>query len=201
MMRIQMEGMPPDKIMKALLLLDDGVEAALEGSAGIAAQILPYQAAALCILARQYDREGARLLDIGTAAGYSASVMAQAAPGAEVVTLNPAAHEVEAARRNLERWANARVVRAASWDYLADYRDPHLDMVFVDADHKRVAEDVPWWRWLTEGGLMLFHDYSAEACPPVREAVDGMAEALGRGPDILIVDDGGIGMAGFYKRR
>jgi predicted O-methyltransferase YrrM len=199
MMRIQMEDMSPDKIIEALLLLDDDVEEALENSVGIEAQILPYQAAALYVLARQYDLAGARLLDIGTAAGYSASVMAQAAPKAEIVTLNPAAHEVEAARRNLERWPNARVVQSTSWAYLSDYGGPFLGMIFVDGDHRRVADDIPWWRWVEAGGLLLFHDYSTGACPPVYESVNGLAEALGRGLDVLIVDDRGIGMAGFYS--
>lgn len=198
MMRIKMEDMAPDKIMAALLLLDDGVEDALKDSASIEAQILPYQAAALYVLVGQYDREDAHLLDIGTAAGYSASVMAQAAPKAEIVTLNPAGHEVKAARRNLGRWPNVRLVQAASWDYLESYGGPFLDVIFVDGDHKRVAEDVPWWRWLAEGGLMLFHDYSPAACPPVYEAVNALGEVLGRGPDVLVLDDGGIGMAGFY---
>jgi len=46
-MRIEMEDMTPDKIIAALLLLDGSVAEALENSAGVEAQILPYQAAAL----------------------------------------------------------------------------------------------------------------------------------------------------------
>lgn len=167
---------------------------ALKNSAHIRGQLEPYQAAALFALARKHD--GGNILEIGTLIGYSASLIAQAAPNAEIATLNSAAHEIEAARHNLAEWPNVQVIQAISWDYLESYVGPMLNMVFVDGDHKRVARDVPWWDWVAEGGLMLFHDYSPEKCPPVYAAVNGLAEALGRGPDVLLMDDQGVGMAG-----
>src|SRR3990172_3671056 len=53
------------------------------------AQLLPWQAAALYVLAQPYDRKGARILEIGTAGGFSAAVMALGAPPAQTTTLNP----------------------------------------------------------------------------------------------------------------
>ncbi|HML23514.1 MAG TPA: class I SAM-dependent methyltransferase [Aggregatilinea sp.] len=167
-------------------------------------EIAAYQAAVLYALARQYDYEGAHLLEIGTALGFSASVLAQAAPHAHITTLNPREDESAAARLNLGVFPNVTVVAAASWDYLAHYRLPLLDLVFVDGDHARVRRDLPWWNLLRPGGLMVFHDYSPEgtyrACPPVFEALNEFAELLGRAFDVLVVDDGGVGMAGFYRR-
>jgi hypothetical protein len=50
------------------------------------------------------------------------------------------------------------------------------------------------------GGLMIFHDYSEKACPPVYEAVNGLADALYRPkPNVCIVDSDLNGMAAFYK--
>jgi len=63
--------------------------------------------------------------------------------------------------------------------------------------------DLPWWDWLNADGLFLFHDYSPKGsyreCPPVYEAVNEFAKLLGRELDVKVVDDGGAGMAGFYK--
>jgi len=159
----------------------------------------PFQVAALFALAAQYN--GGNILEIGTFIGHSASIMAQAAPEAKIITLNHAAHEVEEAVRNLREWPNIEVVQALSWDYLDTYGNPMLDMVFVDGDHKRVVRDLPWWGWLEKDGLMLFHDYSPKLCPPVYNAVNRLGEMLGREPDVMVMDDEGRGMAGFYNRE
>ena len=51
---------------------------------------------------------------------------------------------------------------------------------------------------------MIFHDYSPlgsrRHCPPVFEGVNELAERLGRKPDVLIIDDGQVGMAGFVRQ-
>lgn len=185
------------RLMEVILMQCPDAEKALENSARIRGQLEPYQAAVLFALAQRYD--GGRILEIGTLHGYSASIIAQAAPEAEIITLNSAGHEMEIARRNLAEWANVEVKQAVSWELLETYEGPEWNMVFVDGDHKRVARDVPWWDWVAEGGLILFHDYSPMRCPPVYEAVNGLGETLGREPDILIMDDEEIGMAGFYK--
>lgn len=188
-----------EALLKAIFAQCPEAEAAIEKSRHIKGQMETYQVAALFALATQYD--GGNILEIGTFIGHSASIMAQAAPRARIVTLNSAAHEVKTARHNLGQWPNVKVAQAISWDYLDTYDGPPLDMIFVDGDHKRAVKDLPWWAWLADGGLMLFHDYSRERCPPVYEAVNGLGKMLGREPDVLIVDDQEIGMAGFYNRE
>ena len=93
----------------------------------------------------------------------------------------------------------------ASWSYLAGYKGPAFDVVFVDGDHKQVARDLPWFNWIHPGGLMLFHDYSpaesTHACPPVYDVVNARAIRLGRELDVLLVDDTLAGIAGFYKQK
>lgn len=168
-------------------------------------EIALYQAAALYALTQDFDEAGCNILEIGTALGFSAAVIAQAAPAAHVVTLNPNADECKLARKNLASFKNVEVKQMKSIDYLVNYSGPKLDMVFVDGDHARVAFDFPWFNWLTTGGLMLFHDYSPSdtprACPPVYDGLNHMAAALGHVFDVLIVDDTGVGMAGFYRKE
>jgi len=97
-----------------------------------------------------------------------------------------------------------RLVPARSWDYLAAYAGPELDLVFVDGDHGLVVRDLPWFNWLRLNGLLLFHDYTPASsgkrpCAPVYETVRVFGDMLGREPDVLVVDDQGDGMAGFYR--
>lgn len=169
--------------------------------------IAEYQAAALYAAARPYNTKGARILEIGTFEGYSAHVLAQACPLAHITTLNPKEWERELARVHLQ---GKRVTLRGdlSWDYLARHlkyhRDLPYDVIFVDGDHKEIKRDLPWFDQVREGGLMIFHDYSpAETprpCPPVYDALNAMSKALGRQFDVLVVDDTGVGMAGFIRR-
>lgn len=166
-------------------------------------EIYTYQAACLFTLAKAYNWSGTNILEFGTYYGFSAAVLAQATPLAQIVTLNPTEWEQQAAAENLRRWKNVEVKLSTSQELLKGYNGPVLDLIFVDGDHKRIQEDLPWWNWLAPGGLMLFHDYSPEGskrqCPPVWRALHEFAEQIGREPDVLIVDDGLAGMAGWYK--
>lgn len=179
------------------------VRTALRKSKRIRAQILPYQAAALFELASHYNSDGSEILEIGTADGYSASIMAQAAPKAHIVTLNPVASEIGRARANLRAYPNVEIICAASWDHLKTYSGPTLDMIFVDGDHKRTWRDVLWYNHLNDpymygAGLMLFHDYTPKEVGVV-QAVDDMATKLQRRAIFLLQDAQLIGMAGFYR--
>lgn len=170
-------------------------------------EVWPYQAAALYCLANQYRQPQTNILEIGTAYGYTSAVMTLATPLAQITTLNPTQWEAEDARQSL-RGYNVTVVEAKSWDYLhANQQLEHpvlYDLIFVDGDHKRVAHDMPWWTYLRAGGLFIFHDYAPEwstrPCPPVYEELGRFARWVSREPDILIVDDHDVGMAGWYRR-
>ena len=181
-------------LLNAVLASCPGAKSALEKSGHIKGQLIPYQAAALYALAKQQG--GAHFLEIGTYVGYSASLIAQAAPEAKIVTLNPLEHEVKEAQIHLNQWPNVEIIQAKSWDWLEYYKGPFFNFVFVDGDHGRVREDLPWWDWVVEGGLMLFHDYSPKECPPVYNAVN---EFFKDSPDILLMDTEERGMIGFYK--
>lgn len=180
----------------------------LNRSRHIKGQLLPYQAAALFILAQAYNRKDARILEIGTGQGYSASIIAQACPkAAEIITLNPCEAEAEKAEANLVGHKNVKVTHKASWDYwdtdnanAGDSVRRGWSLIFVDGDHKHVGRDMPWWNRCGPGSLMLFHDYTEKGSPPVVECVDRLGLLLRRSPAVLLLDDEGVGMAGFYVR-
>jgi predicted O-methyltransferase YrrM len=195
-----------DSLLQRLPELFPGATEALETSKNIKPGLLRYQAMLLFGLAGQFNRSDARILELGTAVGYSASLIAQGAPLARIVTLNPRQGEIELAQRNLKPWPNVKVVVMYSWDYLAHTPAVvRFDMVFVDGDHNAIARDLPWFNRLAVGGLFVCHDYtplgSKKPSPIVYAELNRMAERLGRPFDVSLIDDGGVGMAGFYRRE
>lgn len=174
---------------------------------GHSKQIEEYQAAALYCLAGQYNYPDAAILEIGTYYGYSAAILALAAPLASVITLNPADNEYPIAVSNLKRFGNVQVIKRHSWDYFNSDRlsigQPY-QMVFVDGDHKRIRNDLVWWERVAANGLMLFHDYtplgSPRHCPPVYDGLNAWLPVIGRQAfDVSIIDAANLGMVGLYK--
>lgn len=197
----------PDEIIATMIDSEPGCLGALAQARTIVQQgkqqIYPYQAACLYKLARQYA-EG-RILEIGTYYGYSAMVMAIAAPKAKIITLGIHPWECDIARENLANYPNVSVVQRPSWEYLEMLApDWMFDMIFVDGDHKQIRRDFPYWNRLKVGGLMFFHDFSPNGsgrpCPPAYRGILSFEEFIGRKFDILIVDDQNVGMAGYYKQ-
>lgn len=171
-------------------------------------EIWPDQAIALfdCVC----DRQPKQILEIGTALGYSAAVMAEAAPLSEIWTLNPKPSEFPAAQVNLRFWWWVHVLPLSS-EVAIEY--PMLkwhtfDFIFVDGSHTEegIAHDLQWFSRLPVGGFILFHDYSPEGSarplPAVYDAVNRLAAHLKREPDYLVTDRvTKVGMAGFIRRR
>lgn len=167
--------------------------------------IYAYQAAALYHLAKPYN--GGHALEIGTAYGYSCFYLASAMPDSKITTLNASVGEIESvmATGTLSRFKNVENLHRISWEYLKESDGTAIyNFIFVDGDHKRVRNDLPFFNRLVDGGLMVFHDYSplgsGRECPPVFEAVNELADYLGRSPDELIVDNKRVGLAGFRRR-
>lgn len=163
----------------------------------------PWQSAVLYALAQQYNRPGSNILEIGTATGYSAAVMAEAAPTTPIITLNPKATEVPQARENLKPYSTVTVIQEKSWDYYARTGGSY-DLIFVDGDHGQVERDLVWWDRVSSGGLLLFHDYSPDGakrpCQPVYDAVNLFSAEIEQPLDVLIVDEQEVGMAGFRRQ-
>ena len=163
-----------------------------------------HEAMLLHILTRQYNKPGAQILEIGTCYGYSASIMADAAPKANIVTMTPNWHHVKFALENFKERPNIQVVQSRSVDYLYNYSGPMVDILMVDGDHNEIRADLPWWNWVKVGGLMFHHDYSnIPERPPCRKVYGVMNEfskAIHK-PDILMVTDKKQGVAGWYRNK
>lgn len=170
-------------------------------------EMLDYQIAALYALARDYNFLGSLILEIGTGHGASGYMLAKAAPLAKVIslTVNP-----EEAREAQTLWTqsgclNITPIVKKSWEYLLAVPALEFVMVFVDGDHNHIALDLPWFNRLAVHGLFLCHDYSPEGSrvpsPIVYAELNRLAERLGRPSDVSLIDDGRVGMVGFYRRE
>lgn len=167
--------------------------------------IAPYQGAALYQITKQYTAHTyPKILEIGTAWGFSAAIMAEAAPRAEIDTLNPKKSEWKEARKNLTPYG-VHVYNCKSWDFWDHPAAASMryDLIFVDGDHGRVIKDLIWFNRLRHGGLILFHDYSppgaGRPCHPVYHTLNAWAMHMGHSPDVRVIDDQGVGMAGWKR--
>jgi len=160
-------------------------------------------AVAIALLASQYNRRDARLLEWGTNRGFTAAVLRLAAPEAEVTTLEPNRSLRRAARTHLTS-LDIHVRPETSAAYL-EVDDHTYDMIFVDGDHKHISADLPWYNRLVTGGLFLHHDFSpagsSRPCPRVYKALNGFAAHLAPPADVQMADDTGTGIAGWYRRE
>jgi len=198
----------PDQILDEMVKLAPDVSGALRSAHDLMrsakGHIGAHQAACLYVLARAYAFKGADILEIGTLVGYSASIIAEAAPPASIITLNPNRAEAAIAQKALARFQNVRVEPFKSWEFI-HWHEGDFDMIFVDGDHNRILADMPWWDRLKVGGLMLWHDYTPEGaphpCKPVYDTVNAWRDKLGRPLDIEVIDSDGAGLVGLYRRE
>jgi predicted O-methyltransferase YrrM len=169
-------------------------------------QVAVYQGAILAYYAHNYNRSGARFLEIGTAIGYSACVMATAAPLARITTLNPKNGEFEKAVKNLRVRSNVHVVKKTSQEFWLDGGSEQYDMIFVDGDHayNMVLHDAQFFNRLKPGGLIIFHDYSPDgSARPSHgsfEALNDLQEKH-RKFDVKVIGTGNVGMAGWVRQE
>ena len=168
-------------------------------------EIWDYQACLLYVCANQFNVAGAQIMEFGTCWGWSAAIIANAAPKAKLVTMTPNVNHAKISTGQLAKYSNVKVLEKSSVDLLDEYNGPELDMLFVDGDHDNIRLDMPWWDWMKIGGLMLHHDYTPKGAPRetpiVYNELNLFWKKLGRGPDVLMIDDKGTGMAGWYRRE
>lgn len=163
------------------------------------------QAVALAILAKQYDRPSAHILEIGASRGYTACVMQLAAPQAQITTLEPHRGRREEARAAIQGrlGVNVRPHGSGAWLEHAIAEGLSYDMIFVDGDHKHVALDLPFWNLLRRNGLFVHHDYSMPGskreCPPVYDNLNIFVEEMNLPFHVLVEDETGVGLAGSYR--
>ena len=164
-----------------------------------------YEAALLYIMAQQYNRSDAQILEIGMCYGWTAAVMHYGAPLAHILTMSPNPSHYHYGKDNLTIYPNVEARKERSEVLLATYNGPELDMIFVDGDHKAAKVDVPWYNWLKPDGLMIWHDYCPDNCPvrPCRWVYDAVNQLVANThePDVFIANDDNEGVLGLYRRE
>lgn len=163
----------------------------------------PYQAAVLYYLAKDYNH--CDILEIGTGVGYSTFFLANAAPQANIVTLNPNAQEWDIASQ-IPIKSRVHFINLTSREWFEDTGEmpETYDFIFVDGDHKDIKFDVQWYNRLNDNGTIVFHDYSnsksKSPCLPVWNELTTLKHSYGDF-DIEVVDTvNRFGMAGWVKK-
>ena len=164
--------------------------------------IQPYQAAVLYHLASDYNY--GQILEVGTGLGYSAFLIASAAPNAKIITLNPSNEELKWAKSSLAEFRNIQYVNMTSREWY-DYQfyTGNFDFIFIDGNHKDIDFDLIWYNRLNPNGMIVFHDFSdidsKSPCLPVYEKLSLFANE--NKPDVLVKDTiNKFGMIGFVKK-
>lgn len=170
----------------------------------------PYQAAVLYYLAKDYNH--CNILEVGTGVGYSTYFLANAAPQANIVSINPNIDELKIARFTLdEKVTLFSKTSREFWDMhkkgILDDVDGNTqtwDFIFIDADHKDIKFDVQWFNRLNDNGMIVFHDYSnsesKSPCLPVWNELTTLTHSYGDF-DIEVIDTvNKFGMAGWIKK-
>ena len=130
-----------------------------------------------------------RILEIGTAIGYSALVMAQAAPQARITTIERNPEMIDLAKGNLARFDKKNQIELLTGDaaeFLTDLSKnfPHkYDLIFMDSAKSKYVEFLPAaLDLLTDRGAILMDDIfqAGEILKPIEEIKRGQ-RALERG--------------------
>jgi len=156
-----------DEYVNQLMLPRDPVlEAALTASnaAGLPAiNVAPNQGKFLSLLAQMQG--AARILEIGTLAGYSTIWLGRALPkNGKLVTLELDPNHAQVARANIERAGLAALVDlrvGKALDSLAALVTdgvPPFDFVFIDADKPTIPDYFTWSLKLTRPGSVIVVD-------------------------------------------
>lgn len=125
--------------------------------------------------------KGKRVLEVGSAYGYSAVVMALG--GAKHITAVdphawlPSFNVMEANLRAYNVYHVVDIMRSWSFDVLPTLSTlgHQFDLIFIDGDHSEstVTHDVEWAeRLLAPSGVLACHDYDEVTCPGVRQSLD-----------------------------
>jgi predicted O-methyltransferase YrrM len=131
---------------------------------------------------------GRRVLEVGTAYGYSAVAMGLVAEAVTSIDTHVPLRSLQVAAGNLAAYhltERVQLLVGSSQRWLPAL-DPGFDLVFIDGDHQAagVRHDVLEGRKLLKpGGMLACHDYGEDTCPDVRHVLDQLYPL---GPDYLV---------------
>jgi predicted O-methyltransferase YrrM len=120
-------------------------------------------------------RGAARMVELGTAAGWTAISLALAHPRLAVTTYDPVVHEHRDRYLGLAgEGARARIEFVRAPGSQGPGRPGAVGLLFIDSTHEQeatVAEFEAWQPHLAPGAAVAFHDYGHPDFPGVRSAV------------------------------
>lgn len=155
-----------DAMFTQLLHTEDAALAAARQAADAAGmpqiEVSAQHAKLLTLLAT--STRAARVLEIGTLAGYSTIALARGVgPGGQVVTLEYEQAHADVARRNLDRadvGERVEIIVGAALDTLPRLanRGERFDFFFIDADKENNPAYVEWAVTLAEPGAVIVVD-------------------------------------------
>lgn len=102
-----------------------------------------------------------RILEIGTAIGFSALVMAQEVPNAEIVTIDRNPEMIELAKKNLDKYDHRKQIILKEGDAAEVLRElsAPFDVIFMDSAKSKYIEFLPIaLDLLSENGVILMDD-------------------------------------------
>lgn len=123
-------------------------------------------------------------VNVGAGAGTSALAMREAAPRANIysVDISPGGplggFEGETNAFNSAMISKARhptQILGDSGEVAGAWQNGEIDLLFIDDGHQleEVSRDIlSWWPYLRLDGIISFHDYGAKVWPGVAQAVD-----------------------------
>jgi len=148
----------------------------------------PRQLAALLGLARGRRR----IVELGTATGWTAAAFALADPARAVVSCDPIGQTGRDRYLRLvppSVLARIALVRASGVETAAIADGPAVDLLFIDSSHERQPTIDEWRAWrprLAAGALVVFHDYDHPDYPGVAQAIEELG-LTGRRRDGMFV--------------
>jgi spermidine synthase len=118
-----------------------------------------------------------RVVELGTATGWTAAAFALADPTRVVVSCDP---NIQPARdrylRLLRSSTRARIALVHAAGVEAAVKDmDEVDLLFIDSSHERQATIDEWHAWrprLAPDGLVVFHDCDHPEFPGIAQAIE-----------------------------
>ncbi|MHB9782427.1 O-methyltransferase [Streptococcus sp. 10F2] len=103
-----------------------------------------------------------KILEVGTAIGFSALMMAEALPEAEIVTIDRNPEMIQLAKENFARFEEGKQIRlleGEAQDILKDLKGHTFDFIFVDSAKSKYVVFLPdLLELLPKGGILIFDD-------------------------------------------
>ena len=99
-----------------------------------------------------------KILEIGTFLGYSASVMSEICPDAEIITVEKNEKNFYDAQKNLKEYQKISLVNADAYEFLETNQSLKFDFVFLDGPKGQYIKYLPFLKKMLNKNGVLFAD-------------------------------------------